>query len=438
MQHIAEPLRPLAVPMADLNPDAANARTHDQRNIDAIARSLARWGQRQPIVVQKDGMIIRAGNGRYEAAKSLGWSHMAALIVDENSADATAYAIADNRTAELAEWDDESLAGLLQSLDAEDMADAGFTDDDLAEILASLEPELEIVEDEPPEPPADPVTKPGDLWTLGRHRVVCGDSTDADTVARVLGDARPFCFTSPPYTDQRTYHGADVSIEKLTRFIGAAAWAVEAFCVNLGLARKNGKLVTYWDDYTEAARAAGLKLVSWNVWDRGRPGSIGQQTACFPIEHEWVIVYATDLPDLVPTIANKCAGGRQGKTSRQSDGTLRTRETPPIRNARELGTVWRGEPVASNADHPAQFPVELPAEYIKAFGRDVLDPFLGSGTTLIAAEQLGRTCYGIEISPAYCDVIVRRWQNLTGETATRVDAENNPQPGLPDLGVPDG
>lgn len=142
LNYIAEPLRGLAVEVADLNPDAANARTHSARNLDAIARSLARWGQRQPIVVQKQGMIVRAGNGRLEAAKLLGWTHIAAIVVDEDSAEATAYAIADNRTAELAGWDDESLAALLQSLDDEDRIDAGFSDEELQELIDGLEPEL--------------------------------------------------------------------------------------------------------------------------------------------------------------------------------------------------------------------------------------------------------------------------------------------------------
>lgn len=140
LDYIAEPLRPLAVPIDTLNPDAANARTHSDRNIDAIARSLSRWGQRQPIVVQRDGMIVRAGNGRLQAAKSLGWSHIAAIVVDDSSVEATAYAIADNRTSELAGWDDESLAALLQSLGDEDIIDTGFSDDELQALIDGLTP----------------------------------------------------------------------------------------------------------------------------------------------------------------------------------------------------------------------------------------------------------------------------------------------------------
>ena len=198
MEYIAAPLRALAVPIAGLNLDAANARTHDERNIQAIAASLSRWGQRLPIVVQREGMIVRAGNGRVIAAKSLGWTHLAAVVVDESSVEATAFAIADNRTAELAGWDDETLAALLQSL-PEDMRDvAGFDADDLDELLAGLTPE--VVEDEAPEPLRDAVSRTGDMWELGEHRLLCGDSTKAADVAAVLSGATPFMMvTDPPY-----------------------------------------------------------------------------------------------------------------------------------------------------------------------------------------------------------------------------------------------
>jgi len=140
MDYIAEPLRALAVPIDTLRPDAANARTHDEKNIDAIVASLHRFGQRLPIVVQKQGMIVRAGNGRLQAAKSMGWQYIAAVVVDEASVDATAFAIADNRTAELAGWDDETLAALLQSLPDDARNATGFADDDLAELLGRLSP----------------------------------------------------------------------------------------------------------------------------------------------------------------------------------------------------------------------------------------------------------------------------------------------------------
>lgn len=140
--YIADGLRHLAVPLDTLTPDAANARRHGTKNMEAIKASLARWGQRQPIVVQRNGMVVRAGNGRLEAAKALGWTHIAAVVVDDDSADAVAFAIADNRTAELAEWDTETLATLLDTLPTEVKVDTGFTEADLDEILKGLTPKV--------------------------------------------------------------------------------------------------------------------------------------------------------------------------------------------------------------------------------------------------------------------------------------------------------
>jgi len=132
LTHIHDSLRHLAVAVADLTPDPKNARKHDRRNLDAIKASLEKFGFRQPIIVQKQGMIVRAGNGRLEVSKELGWSHVPALIVDESEAEAVAYAIADNRTAELAEWDFENLAGALDSLTDSNLLDfVGFNEDEL-------------------------------------------------------------------------------------------------------------------------------------------------------------------------------------------------------------------------------------------------------------------------------------------------------------------
>jgi ParB-like chromosome segregation protein Spo0J len=150
LAYIAEPLRPLAVPIESLSLDPANVRKHDERNLGAIAASLSRWGQRFPIVVQRQGMVVRAGNGRLVAAKSLGWKHIAAVVVDESSVEATAFAIADNRTAELAEWDNEGLAALLQSMDKDMQEVAGFNAGDLDALLAEMDV-FNASEVEPPE-----------------------------------------------------------------------------------------------------------------------------------------------------------------------------------------------------------------------------------------------------------------------------------------------
>jgi len=137
--HIAEDLRKLAVAVADLNPDPSNARRHGERNLDAIKASLAAFGQRKPLVVQREGMIVRAGNGTLEAAKALGWDHIAAVVIDEDSAQAVQFAIADNRTAELAEWDDETLATLLDGMEQPIRDMLAFSPADISELLGNLE-----------------------------------------------------------------------------------------------------------------------------------------------------------------------------------------------------------------------------------------------------------------------------------------------------------
>jgi len=145
MSNVAEALRALVMPLADLNLDGANARVHDAKNLAAIKASLKRFGQRLPIVVQREGMVVRAGNGRVEAARELGWDEIAAVVVDESDVEATAFAIADNRTSELAEWDDEVLAQTLKGLEGDGVGldELGFSDDDLAALVGDVEaPEL--------------------------------------------------------------------------------------------------------------------------------------------------------------------------------------------------------------------------------------------------------------------------------------------------------
>src|SRR5207245_825278 len=180
LSHIAEALRPLAVPCASLNFDPENARLHPDRNIAAIMKSLAEFGQDQPLVVQRQGMIVRKGNGRLGAARRLGWEWIAAFVVDEDDVRAVARAIADNRTAELATWDEERLAQMLRSIREAgeiDLDVTGFSQADIDQLLP-----LGIPEDQVPEPPDDPTTRPGDLWILGDHRLLCADSSKPEDV----------------------------------------------------------------------------------------------------------------------------------------------------------------------------------------------------------------------------------------------------------------
>ncbi|MCB9492595.1 MAG: ParB N-terminal domain-containing protein, partial [Dehalococcoidia bacterium] len=199
------------IAVSDLANDPSNVRRHGEKNHEATRASLRKFGQRTPIVVQKQGMVVRAGNDRLAIFREEGWTHIVALVVNENDVEATAYAIADNRTGELAEWDDDALARQLDALQKQgiDLDGLGFDLDDLDELdLGELVPDADLDDNGPEEPPVKPVSRSGDLWILGDHRLLCGDSTNPDDVARVLaGDRPPLLSTDPPYCVN--YTGAD-------------------------------------------------------------------------------------------------------------------------------------------------------------------------------------------------------------------------------------
>lgn len=277
-----------------------------------------------------------------------------------------------------------------------------------------------------PPKPRKAKTKLGDVVLLGEHRLICGDSTHQPTVEKLFdGTTAKLCFTSPPYADQREYNGGkELSTQHLAKFLTAATPFVETFAVNLGYSRKDGEVNTYWEDYIAEARRASLKFLSWNIWDRGSPFTVGQQSAMFPIEHEWVFVFGKEIKKLNLTVPNKTAGSGGNQNRRESDGTLvKKGKALVIREHRALGTIVRvPQDKDRSVDHPAKFSVELPERYIEALtapGDFIYEPFAGSGTTCIAAQKLGRKCLMVELDPGYCDLIVERWEKYTGLKAER-------------------
>jgi len=412
----------------ELIPYARNSRTHSDDQVAQIAASIKEWGWTTPILVDETGGII-AGHGRLLAARKLKMEQVPTIeAAGWSDAQKRAYVIADNKLALNAGWDESLLAlefGELEGLGF-DVELTGFSAEEIAALTPEEVPAALTDEDEVPEPPEEPVTRLGDVWLLGRHRVMCGDSTSVDAVEKLMdGSHAQFCFTSPPYADQREYNGGkELSTQHLATFIRASNGVCNFFAVNLGLSRKNGEINTYWEDYIEEARQCGLKLVSWNIWDRsGEGGSIGNMTAPFPINHEWIFVFANEAPNLSRTIPNKHGGKGVSATIRGADSEFAERKSV-VHEFGKLGTVLKCGVQRGKNEHPAMFPVELPQSYIEACtnnGGIVYEPFGGSGTTLIACEKTSRVARLMELDPKYCDVIIKRWQDYTGKQATHAE-----------------
>ena len=393
------------VPVDTLQFDPANVRKHPEANLAAIKASLSRFGQQKPIVVGT-GNVVVAGNGTLAAAKALGWRTVKAVRTTLAGAEATAFAIADNRTAELAEWDEASLHQQLAAIaidDEELLAATGFDEKELAKLAAAAAPD--VTEDEVPEPPADPITQPGDLWVLGNHRLLCGDSTKAEDVERLMdGDTAALMVTDPPY---------GVNYDESWR---------ECSSNDFGGHTKGTLQNDDRADWVEAYRLADASVAY--VWHASSNAHVVRQN---------LLDSGFDVRQQVMWRKPFGVMSRSAYHWQHEPCWYAVRKN---RNAAWIGTrtettVWEAtipnHPMAADDDtrteHPTQKPIEVMARAIRNHDAPlVYDPFLGSGTTLIAAEQLGRTCYGMEISPAYCDVIVKRWETLTGRKAERQSA----------------
>lgn len=383
------------VPITELHHDPANTRAHDERNLATIKASLKEFGQVEPLIVQKGTGKVIGGNGRLSAMQALGVTHADIYEVDLTDAKAAALSIALNRTAELASWDDAALATQLAALQNDEAINELVTGFDGKEIQAIIDQATgaDVVEDEAPEPPAYPETQPGDLWALGEHRLLCGDSTKAEDVGRLMGKERAsMVFTDPPY-------GVNYSDSGKARIQGDMTQVAIPLSFKLA---------------TECATDASARMY-WCGSNKNAPMFFALFDAhcnCSCSQLIWVkpqfVLMHHNYHSQFEVIFFGWKGKGGGKDCWFGD--------------RKQSDVWQ-EDRAEEYQHPTQKPIGLPAKAIGnslAGGSIVLDPFLGSGTTLIAAEQLGRKCYGIEISPAYCDVIIQRWENLTGKTASKI------------------
>ena len=378
-----------------------NPNTHPKAQIELLAKIISAQGWRAPITVStRSGLVVR-GHGRLAAARLLG---VETAPVDyqeyENEAAEWADLIADNRIAELAEMSFSSLADLLSDLGTTgiDMELTGFDSGELDRLFASVETG-DTVEDEVPETPEEPITSPGDLWLLGEHRLLCGDSTNASDVARLMdGVTAAMMFTDPPWNvaigqDSNPKHRQRAALandslppEEFAAFlegfvkVTSPHVAGDVYCV-LGASE--------WPRLDATMRAQGLHWSATVIWvkDTFVLGRSKYHRRYEPIWYGW----------------------RDGNKS-------------SFCARRDLDDVWEIPRPKRSEEHPTMKPVALVARALansSMKGALVLDPFLGSGTTMIAAEQLGRICYGLELSPGFCDVIVTRWATLTGKEATR-------------------
>ncbi|WP_275719449.1 site-specific DNA-methyltransferase [Ralstonia solanacearum] len=392
-------------PIQRLAPYAANARTHSDEQIAQIAASMVEFGFTNPILAGGDGVIV-AGHGRLAAAMKLGLPAVPVVVLDHlNPTQRRALVIADNRIAENAGWDEAVLRAELAALDAAnfDLSLTGFDVDALADLMDDDEGDGQSEEIALPEVPEEPISRPGDIWVMGEHRLLCGDATVAESYDRLLqGELADMVFTDPPYnvnyanTAKDRVRGTSRAILNdnlgggFHDFLLAALTPLVANCRGaIYVAMSSSEL----DVLQAAFREAGGRWSTFIIWAKNTfaLGRADYQRQYEPILYGW-------------------AEGAQ----RHWCGD------------RDQGDVWQINKPARNDLHPTMKPVTLVERAIRNSSRPgdvVLDAFGGSGTTLIAAEKAARVARLIELDPKYADVIVRRWEEYTGKTAIREAAD---------------
>lgn len=392
-------------PLGRLLPYARNARTHSDEQVAQIAASIVEFGFTNPILVGSDGIIV-AGHGRLAAARRLGLQTVPVVVLDHlTPIQRRALVIADNRIAENADWDEAMLRTELAGLqgDGFDLDLTGFDPDALAELLAGEETDQvgEVDDDDVPDEAIAVVSRSGDLWRLGEHRVLCGDATDPASYARLLVEAQAdMVFIDPPYNVDYANSAKDrmrgtqrpILNDNLGKafhdFLLAALTPTVAHCRGaIYIAMSSSEL----DVLQTAFRAAGGRWSTFIIWAKNRftMGHADYQRQYEPILYGW------------PEDAKRHWCGD-----------------------RDQGDVWHINRQQRNDLHPTMKPVELVERCIRNSSRPddlVLDGFGGSGTTLIAAHKSGRRARLMELDPKYVDVIVRRWQAWSGEQAVRED-----------------
>ena len=386
--------------LAELTPYAGNAKKHDSTQIANVAESIRQFGFVQPIVIDRNGVIV-IGHCRALAAEKLGMKEVPCVCVDDLTPEqVNALRIVDNKSNE-SPWDFDILPDELADLDLSDF-DFDFGIDDEEE-------KTEIVEDEAPEvdEDAESITKLGDIWQLGRHRLMCGDSTDKATVEMLMGGKKAdMVFTDPPYgmnldTD---YSGMKNNLDfaKSKNFTGGKKYEqgkVDDFnplMIDAVLSIDAKEMFLWGADYF-AELLPCKNDGSWIVWDKRANGNDD-------IEED----YSSDK------MYGSCFELCWSKNKHKRD----------IARIKWAGVFGKEQEFDHKRYHPTQKPIKLAEWFLKRYSKDghiIVDLFGGSGSTLIACEQLNRTCYMMELDPKYCDVIIKRWENLTGEKAVLIN-----------------
>ena len=394
-------------PLDTVTPYAGNPRRIPAAAVCAVAQSIERYGFRQPIVVDAEGVVI-VGHTRLQAATQLGLKTVPVHVADLTPEQAAAYRLGDNRTGELAEWDDQALAAELTALVAASSMDVAavsemtaFDPRELDRVLGRSKGQTDP--DDVPDPPAEPVTTSGDVWVLGRHRLLCGDSTKAEDVERVLDGATPtLMVTDPPYGvryDPTWRDGVGGA------FVNAA--------VGMRGSVTNDDVVQWQEAW---ARVPGDVAY---VWHAGlHAAAVSHQLASVGFTPRAQIVWRK--PHFI------LSRGHYHWQHEPCWYAVRTGRSAHWVGDRSQSTVWdiagmnpAGGGGEAKLGHGTQKPIECMERLLRNHEGDVYDPFLGSGTTLIAAERQHRACYALEIEPRYVDMAVARWEAYTGQKAVR-------------------
>ena len=410
-----------------------NARKWSARAIEVVGNSIVAFGPRQPIVVDKDEVII-IGHLRRAAARARGLTEFPVHVASELTPEQIrGLRLADNRTNQEAEWDDDALASELAALrDCDvDLGLLGFDESELAVLLADAETSeaARVEEEEIPEPPAEPVTRAGDIWCVSSHRLACFDCRDRSAVDRLFeGATANAVLTSPPYDQQREYDGQMAGVSWLDLMRGAFA-ALPAqdetqIFVNLGLVHRSNEWIPYWEPWIEYMRSIGWRRFGWYVWDQG-PGLPGDWNGRLAPAFEFI--WHFNRKSIQPNKTKECihAGDSHGPSGlRGTDGEVgawchRDRAIQDTKIPDSVIRVMRHKGGIAGGQHPAVLAVGMAEELILAYTKPnalIFDGFLGAASVIVAAHKTGRRAYGTDISPAYCDVSLRRLMALTGET----------------------